>query len=315
MPNHGKGGRPRHGAEVKSVAVALKTTPTIKAALEKAAAENGHSVTREVEMRLDASLMNDATDVTAQTRTLLSELAREIERAEQLTGKRWHTDLRTWAMVREALASGPIVRRCPDTDRLFSEGGKNNAAEMRRQLWEYREKLSNLNGALAHLGTGVPHNPDAFHDIAAPIYDYNQRDLEDAVNPPAEEMRPAINKIIAEMRQLEAERSELAEDYKIEQTAIVECITDAISDWNKDLGERGVMPADEYRPATAFVNMGGMFVRIPPGTALSEDGVRIMRRGKPDIIDFQPLKKGDGFYLDQNEVAMMGRPIPPTAEE
>lgn len=114
MTEQNKGGRPTERGEVKNAAVAVRTTPTIKAALKRAADEAGRSITQEIERRIEVSLSGDRVRRSVETEALLNDLAREIDQIEQARGKRWHKDLETWAAVAEAIKGGAIERARPD---------------------------------------------------------------------------------------------------------------------------------------------------------------------------------------------------------
>ena len=246
MPDHKKGGRPPEKGERKRSAIAVRTTTENKAKLEAAALEEGRSITQEVEARLEASLIGNRS---AETERLFSDLSVEIERAEELTGKRWHKDLRTWAMVREALFRGPIVRRMPEDDRLLSDT-QGDIAEMRRVLAHYSSQLMHLMTSIGELGGGVGSNPDAFNDLTATRYVYDRKEaIENA--PP--EHHPAILKLMDKMESVEAMRAKLAGEYVTLHGWIIDEADAAVADWRADLERRGIAPIDEYHPGSFLV--------------------------------------------------------------
>lgn len=55
-------GRPREYDEVKRSALTIRTTPSIKDAISRAAERSGRSVTQEIEMRLMLSLERDKSE-------------------------------------------------------------------------------------------------------------------------------------------------------------------------------------------------------------------------------------------------------------
>lgn len=109
-----KRGRPAMPDAEKRQQIGVRTSPALKADLERAAGENGRSVAQEAELRLVQSFEQDARAGDAETTRLLSMIANEIAAIQQTTGKRWHRDLTTWAAVSEALYRGAIVTMRPD---------------------------------------------------------------------------------------------------------------------------------------------------------------------------------------------------------
>lgn len=305
MPNHGKGGRKPEGDEVKRSAVAVRTTPAIKARLAEAAQEAGRSVTQEIEARLEASMAYDQPERTPETIRLLGALAADIERAEKLTGKRWHRDLRTWAMVREALAEGEIERQCPPYDRLFGEGD-SDTDDIRRELDEIADKLKALVYGIYSLNWIVCINPASFSEIMADRYDYadSEKQLDEGGGKP--EHVPAIREIIAKMKELEAARKPLAAAYLEQTKLVVETIEEAVLDWRADLEARGVRQPREYRPTETLRpvidNLGrltGGFVRSPATAVVQGEGddltspeVLIYNHERPHIAERHRLTRG-----------------------
>lgn len=110
-----QGGRPRHhDGEVKKAAIAVRTAPSIRDALKKAADESGRSITQEVEARLVASLERDGGTRTPETERLLTEIGGAIAEIEGWTGKRWHRDRKTYGAVLEMMERGPAFKKRVD---------------------------------------------------------------------------------------------------------------------------------------------------------------------------------------------------------
>lgn len=109
-----KRGRPALPEAEKRQQIGVRTSATLKADLERAAAENGRSVAQEAELRLIQSFERERISGSADTDRLLASLAAEIALIERQTGKRWWRDVMTWAAVAEALRDGPIQRMKPD---------------------------------------------------------------------------------------------------------------------------------------------------------------------------------------------------------
>jgi hypothetical protein len=109
------GGRPRHhDGEVKKAAIAVRTAPSIRDALKKAADQSGRSITQEVEARLVASLERDGGTRTPETERLLTEIGGAIAEIEGWTGKRWHKDRKTYGAVLQMMERGPAYKKRVD---------------------------------------------------------------------------------------------------------------------------------------------------------------------------------------------------------
>jgi hypothetical protein len=257
VPNHGKGGRKPERGEAKRSAIAVRTTPTIKAKLEAAADEQNRSVTQEVEARLEASLAMDHPERTAETIRLLGALAAEIERAEQLTGKRWHNDLKTWAMVREALASGEIERRCPELERIETDID-GDTHELRQHMTDAMEAGVREKVFLQQIGVYVS---------LAQSGDWPQRTDKEKALEQIKDAPAAIKELAATAldRLLEAEEAYAAcwKADSANRAAFVSTIMDAEREWRADLVRRGLPTSREYRPEhgvrNVFLPSGGLF--------------------------------------------------------
>ena len=59
MPKKHAGGRPTEGEEIKLSPLNMRTTPQLRAMIERAANANARSLTQEVEFRLRASFRDD----------------------------------------------------------------------------------------------------------------------------------------------------------------------------------------------------------------------------------------------------------------
>ncbi len=103
---HGKknvGGRPPEREEVKRATINMRTTPTIRAALEDAAARGGRSLAQEIEQRLERSVAADEGAGSIATAAFLASITADIGAIETATGKGWTVDLRTYGAVRFAI--------------------------------------------------------------------------------------------------------------------------------------------------------------------------------------------------------------------
>lgn len=137
-----KGGRPAHHAgEVKKAAIAVRTAPSIRDALKKAADEAGRSVTQEVEARLSASLEVDGGQRSPETEQLLNRIAGEIADIEGNTKKRWHKDRKTAGAVLEMLDQMP--KRWIRTDDPYEDEFVKEAWDALYAIQLEREQLTN----------------------------------------------------------------------------------------------------------------------------------------------------------------------------
>jgi hypothetical protein len=251
MPNHGKGGRKRHHDEVKTSLIPVRTTPTIKARLVEAADRAERSLTREIEERLLASLDLEKPKRSSATLKLLAAIATDIERAEELTGKPWDRDLRTWAMVREAVASGEIERQCPDEERFATER-EGVITDQYNEIVELEKKLDHDAETVAELARiTVPRNRSA--DGRLPRYDLAA--AQEALN--AADIEPSIKKIVSSvfftrMGAEDIRRMELVAACKEALKWMQDAIDEAVSQWHADLKARGILLAREYRPLSAL---------------------------------------------------------------
>lgn len=253
MPNHGKGGRKPERGVRKTGAVAVRTTPELKAKIEAAALENGRSTVQEIEHRLEASLSPVHGNKSAETEALLVELAQDIGRAEALTGKRWHKDLRTWAMVREALGAGAIERNVPKFDRFMTDADESGVGEQQREILDLTLRADYEAETLAQAtGLAVALNPLAATSTTAPRYDYEA--LREAAKGLADNLRPVAELFIGRIESHDAKRRELAADTRQTLEAMAEAINEGVMQWNDDLQRRGFSLAREYRPS--FIRNG-----------------------------------------------------------
>lgn len=111
-----KRGRPPKPETERRQQIGVRTSPSLKADLERAAAENGRSVAQEAEMRLVASFDAERVAGGIETNRLLNMLANEIAVIEGVTRKRWFKDLATWSAVADA-GRAVIARLRPDKPR------------------------------------------------------------------------------------------------------------------------------------------------------------------------------------------------------
>lgn len=244
MPNHGKGGRKPIGAEAKRAQLPVRTTNELKAMLVEAAKGSGVSVTVEIERRLTSSLAWGTLDT--ESMRLFDVMRAELARAEELggKGKRWHSDLRTFAMAREAIY-GTLARRCPPIDSLTNADGE--AVEIFAEIRSIDERCAALSFAVRELNCTIPLNKEGFFDLTAPRYDVEGSRCQ-LLERESHPHREAILEIMNSMDRLDDKRRPLAEEYRSVIAAQIEVINQAASEWRADEAARGIQPVEEYRP-------------------------------------------------------------------
>lgn len=244
MPNHGKGGRKPIGEAAKRAQVPVRTTAELKDRLLAAADASGVSLTVEVERRLRSSLTWDTLELGSKSMELFDAMRFELARAEALTKKKWHSDLRTFAMAREAIY-GVLARRCPPLDSLTHED--SYAIDTYQHICAIDAQSDHLGFAVAALHWAVPQNKDGKFDITAPRYDVagSRADLlQREIHP----HREAILQLLDSMDRLHEQRGPLAHDYRLHIQEQIEVIDNAALEWRADEEARGIPPINEYRP-------------------------------------------------------------------
>ena len=96
------GGRPPERGEAKRSPISMRTTPTIRAALEEAADRGGRSLAQEIEQRLERSVADEAAIGGPRTANFLRRFAATIVDIEERAGGAWHSDWAAYYAVREA---------------------------------------------------------------------------------------------------------------------------------------------------------------------------------------------------------------------
>jgi len=103
-------GRPLKKPEERRKEATLRLDPEVRHKLMEAATKAERSFAADLEARLVATCDLDHRGV-----ELVQAIAKEIARIEQhITRKRWHKDLKTWAVVAEMLKIGPVNDFNPD---------------------------------------------------------------------------------------------------------------------------------------------------------------------------------------------------------
>lgn len=162
MTEKSKGGRPRHGAEVKNAPLNMRTSPELRERIEKAADLWGHSLSSEVARRLISSFHYEDAMQGAFISAFAQLMASTIRAIEEQTGKGWHEDFATYRAV-QAAADKLLAwhRPAPPTntkaDKLFARLKETRAArdEATKALDDYRLSL----GIVSIDGRELPATP------------------------------------------------------------------------------------------------------------------------------------------------------------
>lgn len=144
MPGEGidksRGGRPSERGEAKRAPINMRTTPTIRAALEDAAARGGRSLAQEIEQRLERSIEEDARNGGPHTAAFLRLAGAAIQTIELQSGARWTDDWPTFAKARAALTRlldwynpGADIQRQAKLQRI-AEDARMNLQEVEAEL-------------------------------------------------------------------------------------------------------------------------------------------------------------------------------------
>jgi hypothetical protein len=102
------GGRPPERGETKRAPISMRTTPTIRAALEEAAAAGGRSLAQEIEQRLERSIDADKARGDPQTARLLDAIAAEVANNKALLNAEWWESPLAYYAMAETIAA--VVR-------------------------------------------------------------------------------------------------------------------------------------------------------------------------------------------------------------
>jgi hypothetical protein len=81
----------------------MRTTPSVKAALQEAADREGRSLAQEIEQRLERSLQVDVMLGGPATSALITAIVADVVEIEARTGSRWNKDILTFGAVRHAI--------------------------------------------------------------------------------------------------------------------------------------------------------------------------------------------------------------------
>lgn len=93
------GGRPTERGESKRAPISMRTTPSIRAALEEAADREGRSLAQEIEQRLERSVAEEQVRGGPHNVRLLDAIAAEVATIETITGESWNKDQVTFHLI------------------------------------------------------------------------------------------------------------------------------------------------------------------------------------------------------------------------
>jgi hypothetical protein len=143
-------GRPRKKPEDLRKIATLRLCPEVRRKLKEAATKAGRSFAADLEARLVATC-----DLDHQGVELVRAIAKEVVQIEQITRKRWHKDLKTWAVIAEMLRIGPVNDFNPDLpqndESVIAAFGMLEILEQDRSV---------LIEQLGSMGIAARHDPD-----------------------------------------------------------------------------------------------------------------------------------------------------------
>jgi hypothetical protein len=117
-----------------------------------AAQQSGRSLASELESRLEATF-TDAL-MTEPTKALLHNIAKNIAEYEA-TQSPWHSTIKGWAVVRELLANGPILKVLPHPDAIKAKKLEDQRSKLVALRAKREEVVSRLTAkGVFSLGTG-----------------------------------------------------------------------------------------------------------------------------------------------------------------
>ena len=98
----GAGRKPKGPFKGKSVTITTRVTPRTRTELEREAKRKGHSLSQEIEIRLDSSLRKGP-DTPAHVKALAQAVTLLTRNVERATGQHWHADAFTGDALRQAI--------------------------------------------------------------------------------------------------------------------------------------------------------------------------------------------------------------------
>jgi hypothetical protein len=142
-----KGGRPRHGDDIKRVPLSFRTTPVLRDALDAAAATSGRSLAQEVELRLEQSFREDEPDQAEAIRII-----RDImDHVSVRVGASWMDDLTAWEIVFDGIGDLLVAVR-PETRGLAAPPALERTDRIVEALEQYERKRGELEPKRQKLG-------------------------------------------------------------------------------------------------------------------------------------------------------------------
>lgn len=141
-PKRGPGRPTEREGESKRAPISMRTTQTIRAALEDAADRGGRSLAQEIEQRLERSLRQDEAH-SPDTSDALDSIQRMMEKVHDLVGD-WTRDLTAWEIVADGVAE--LLSRYRPENRRDIPPPLDLADDQAAQLAQYERNLAEWNG-------------------------------------------------------------------------------------------------------------------------------------------------------------------------
>ena len=99
----GAGRKPNGPFKGKSATITTRVTPRTRAELERAAKRKGHSLSQEIEIRLDDLLRKGGAEIPAHIKALAQVVTLLAKNVERTTGLRWRDDAFTGDALRQGI--------------------------------------------------------------------------------------------------------------------------------------------------------------------------------------------------------------------
>ncbi len=157
----GRVGRPAERESAKLAPLNMRTSPQLRAQIERAADDNGRSLTQEVERRLMTSFIFDEARGGQHINAFTAMLAATIQRLELRYGKKWIEDAETFSAVKAAtlrLLDWDSPRIDPGPAYHQFRDARARREEAQAALERFRERTGAVTpiAALIAAGSGKP---------------------------------------------------------------------------------------------------------------------------------------------------------------
>ena len=155
-------GRPAERESAKLAPPNMRTSPQLRAQIEKAADDNGRSLTQEVERRLMTSFIFDEVRGGQHINAFANMLSSTIHRLEVRFGKRWVDDPETFAAVKAAtfrLLDWDSPRIDPGAAYHEWQEAKGQRMAAQAELAQFQERTGAMSPLGALIAAGTPGAP------------------------------------------------------------------------------------------------------------------------------------------------------------